>query len=75
MKYIKTISVNELNSILQKHFKAKDVFIETVSTASIRNQFMPILNEIGIGGICNITFSTSRKLKNTYPLYEKTKKS
>lgn len=61
--YIKTIDVNELDAILQKYFKCKDVFINVVEVAGFRNQYAPIKHEIGAGGVCNITFETSKKIK------------
>ena len=64
--YEKTITVNELDMILEKHFKIKNIYIKEVRVASIENQHKPINQPIGIGGICSITFESSRKIRIGY---------
>lgn len=64
MKYKKTITVNDLNDILQKHFRARHIFIESVECGDITKQFSPRKINIGAGGVLNITFESSKKLKS-----------
>lgn len=63
MVYTKTINVNELNNILQKFYRTKEVFIQKIEFADISHQHNPLKSDIGVGGVCNITFETSRKVK------------
>ncbi len=63
MIYEKTINVNELNDILQKYFKVKKVYIEVVEVADLEDQHNPLKYRIGIGGVCNVTFQSSRRLR------------
>lgn len=63
MSYVKTITVNELDSILEKHFRAKNILITEIEAASIENQHDPKKINVGVGGVLTITFDSSRKLK------------
>ena len=63
MIFKKTITVNDLNEIIRKHYKAKECFILRIETASIMNQHKPEKFEIGAGGELNITFECSRKIR------------
>lgn len=69
--FYKTINVNELDDILQKHFKSQQIYIEYVATADLNHQHRSTKNKVGIGGVCDITFSSSRKLKGSYEEAEK----
>ncbi len=61
--YYKTINVNELGVILRKYFETENAFIEIVEVGNFRNQFNPTKCKIGVGGVCNIIFETSKKIK------------
>lgn len=58
----KTITVNELNNILEREFGFRKVFIEKAEISSINKQFGKTrVEEIGTGGVLNITFSYDEK--------------
>jgi len=54
----KTINVNRLNRILEKHFKFKEVIIDKIYAGQ---QHSPKDLDIGFGGILTLTFSHSPK--------------
>lgn len=54
----KTININQLNRILEKHFKFKEVIIDEIYAGRQRS---PKNLDIGLGGILTLTFSHSPK--------------
>jgi len=62
MTYLKTISVNELVSILERHYKTNFVFIENAKMADCRRK-RPLQSTIKLGGRLDITFSINKKVK------------
>jgi hypothetical protein len=55
---LKTITVNELNRILEKTLNCSNIIIESVDVASACNQHNSKNITIGIAGVLNIHFTT-----------------
>jgi hypothetical protein len=58
---IKTITVNDLASILGKHYNVRAVNIKGVEVADIITQHHPEAKEVGIGGVLNLQFTYLKK--------------
>lgn len=54
-----TITVNDLAIALARHYRLRDVQIESVEAANLSAQRHPPAIEIGVGGVCTLTFSAN----------------
>ena len=58
-----TISANDIQEILRRHFHADELTIEEVAVASLLNKVAPDKHVIGIGGVLDMTVRFDRKAK------------
>lgn len=64
------LNVNELNSIIAKHFGCSSCSSVNVDVASFKNQLNPKEIQLGAGSILNVTFSLSQKIEEPKKWYQ-----
>ena len=54
-----TITVNDLAIALARQYHLTNVLIEKAEVGDITNQHHPFVTDIGVGGVCTLTFAAN----------------